>query len=198
MDPELRTLNSEPSPAGRPPVLDEPKRQKILALLALGSSRRMAARVARCAPSTITRTALRDAQFAEQLARAEQSVEIEALRALRKAAQNDRYWRAAAWLLERRNPVDFAFLEKPRMLTQDAAGQLFLSILLYVVGDMPEQKVREVMRRIDDAFLSIEEQARDERQNGTSTPQDEGVLQQPTPQSPNLCPRPVLAQTPSS
>ena len=57
-------------------MLDDSKRQTILALLSNGSRRRIAARFVRCAPSTITRTADRDPEFAEQLARAEQNLEL--------------------------------------------------------------------------------------------------------------------------
>jgi hypothetical protein len=89
---------------GRPVVLDETKRRMIIALLMNGSSRRMAAGFVGCAPSTITRTAARDAEFAAQLARAEGNAETEALSLIRKAAHKERYWRAAAWLLERKNP----------------------------------------------------------------------------------------------
>ena len=45
---------------GRPAVLDPTKRQRIAALLAVGCSRRVAARYVGCSPSTITRTAARD------------------------------------------------------------------------------------------------------------------------------------------
>ena len=54
----------QPNRGGRPPSLDEAKRRKIIALLANGSSRRVAARVVGCAHSTITRTAERDPEFA--------------------------------------------------------------------------------------------------------------------------------------
>ena len=87
---------------GRPAVLDETKRRMIIALLMNGSSRRMAAGFVGCAPSTITRTAARDPEFAAQLARAEGNAETEALSLIRKAAHKERYWQAAAWLLERR------------------------------------------------------------------------------------------------
>ncbi len=87
---------------------DERKRQKVLALLANGSSRRMAARYFGVAASTITRAGVRDPDFGRQLAEAEQSSEIEILRAIRGAARKAGYWRAGAWLLERRNPDDFA------------------------------------------------------------------------------------------
>jgi len=103
---------------GRPPVLDETKRRTIIALLANGSSRRMAAGYVGCAPSTLTRTAARDPEFAAQLARAEGNAETEALSFLRQAARKERYWRAAAWLLERKNPDDFA-PRKPDVLTEE-------------------------------------------------------------------------------
>ena len=44
-------------------TLDEEKREIVLRLLANGNSRRVAARYAGCAPSTITRTAQRDEDF---------------------------------------------------------------------------------------------------------------------------------------
>lgn len=105
-------------------ALTEAKRRKILMLVANGSSRRMAARWVGCAPSTITRTALRDPEFGRQLALAESRVEIEALRAIRAAAQQGRYWHAAAWLLERRNPRDFGRQSPKTLPAQEAAPML--------------------------------------------------------------------------
>lgn len=90
--------NHEKNPGGRPPVLDERKRRIVLALLANGSSQRVAARYVGCSPSTIANTIDRDPEFADVMAQAEQNSEIEALRLLRNAARKDRYWRAAAWL----------------------------------------------------------------------------------------------------
>ncbi len=75
------------------PVLDEKKRAKIIALLANGSSRRMAARYVGCAASTIIRTADRDPEFAEQMAAAELNAEVDALRAVRAASRKDRHRR---------------------------------------------------------------------------------------------------------
>ena len=74
-------------------MLDLAKRQKIIALLSNGSSRRMAAKYVGCSPSTIARTAAADPIFADQLAAAESSSEVDALRALRAAYRKDRYWR---------------------------------------------------------------------------------------------------------
>ena len=93
---------------GRPPVLDEAKRKRIIALLANGSSRRIAAHYVGCAQSTITRTATPRSPIRGGVGPGRTHAEIEALHNLRKAARNERYWQAAAWLLERRNPEDFA------------------------------------------------------------------------------------------
>ncbi len=101
---------------GRPPVLDHKKRRQILAVLANGNSRRTAALYVGCSPGTITQTIRRDPEFAEEVARAERTADIELVRAIRDAAREGKYWRAAAWLLERRNPADF-LLRRPDTFT---------------------------------------------------------------------------------
>ena len=98
---------SRPGRAGRPPALDSEKRQQVISLLTIGCSRRIAARHVGCAPSTITRTAARDPDFADKLAKAETNLERDLLDSIRTAAKNERYWRAAAWLLERKNSKDY-------------------------------------------------------------------------------------------
>jgi hypothetical protein len=108
---------------GRPATLDEVKRRKLLAILSNGSSRRVAAHVVGCSPSTITRTAKRDREFAAALVAAEMNVEIEALQHIRQAAKEGRYWRSSAWLLERRNPVDFGRRTPNTVSEEDAATQ---------------------------------------------------------------------------
>jgi hypothetical protein len=112
---------------GRPPTLDEKKRRQIIAILACGCSRRVAARIVGCAHATITRTAQRDPEFGAQLDAAENAVQVEALRNIRNAAQNGRYWRASAWLLERKFPHDFAQQPHNAITAEDVA-----SIILYM------------------------------------------------------------------
>src|SRR6516225_3919571 len=98
-------------PAGRKPdpreVLDVKKRTKICGLLSLGYSRNMAAEYVGCDPSTISRTAKRDEAFRSQLADAESETSIDALRLIRHTGSQERYWRAAAWVLERRHPDEY-------------------------------------------------------------------------------------------
>ena len=93
---------------GRPPVLDEAKKREILAIVAVGCSRSMAATYVGCAISTIQNTAERDPTFAEKLRQAVYSTELGLLKNIRNAAKKEQYWRAAAWALERRFPERYA------------------------------------------------------------------------------------------
>lgn len=85
-------------------ILDELAQQKVCAVLALGCSRKTAADYLGCGPALISKTARRNPQFAEQLAKAESACEVSALTQFGKALKDERNWRAVAWLLERRFP----------------------------------------------------------------------------------------------
>jgi hypothetical protein len=128
--------------------LTRKNRAKIIALLANGSSRRMAARYVGCAPSTITRTAARIRGFAEQMAVAEQNADIDALRSLRVAARKPRYWRAAAWLLERRNPDEFA-RRTPNTYTTEEFSRCMAMVANALTRDLPEENYERVMKELD-------------------------------------------------
>jgi hypothetical protein len=150
--PELLPSNPEPvSAMPRSPreTLDEKKKGKIIALLANGSSRRMAARFVGCSASTIVRTAMRDLDFARQVLEAEQNTEIDTLPSLRIAARKDRYWRAAAWLLERRNPEDFA-RRLPEVLTKEELHQLLDRFVESLLKDLPEENYQRIMASMDE------------------------------------------------
>jgi hypothetical protein len=101
-----------------------------------------------CSPSTITRTAASDPDFAEQLATAEQSAEIDAIRAIRAASRKDRYWRAAAWILERKNPEDFA-LRPPTVFTGEEVFQMMSLIIDILHQDIPEENCQRAMDKIE-------------------------------------------------
>jgi hypothetical protein len=151
--PSLSSSESD-QPLSRRDVLDEAKRTTILTLVANGSSRRIAARVVGCAPSTITRTAARDPEFAQRLARAEQNVEIEALRRLRNTARQDRYWRASAWLLERKNPDDFA-ARPPGTCSPEGVVRLLTELTIILAGSVPEENCRRAIDRLDQLLVQF-------------------------------------------
>jgi hypothetical protein len=109
----LSTPNSQP-PAptpnprkpGRPRALDDAKRREICALISAGCGIEGAAKYVGCAASTIRREGVRNPEFGDALRRAQLSAELAPLQLMRGFAR--KYWRAAAWLLERTNPQRFA------------------------------------------------------------------------------------------
>ena len=140
---------------GRPTTLDPEKRQRLLSLLSLGCSRRIAARYVGCAASTITRTAARDPAFADQIAQAESNLEIELLGAVRQAARSDRYWRAAAWLLERKNPQDY-FKRPQQNYTPDNVTQLFAAILDSLRTQLPAPQRNLALQQLSTLLLEFD------------------------------------------
>lgn len=132
---------------GRRHVLTNTKRKMIISLVANGSSRRVAAQYVGCAPSTITRTVRRIPEFAEELVRAEQLNEITLLRNIKNAAQNPRYWRAAAWLLERTNTDDFVIKEK-EAITPEKVREFIGHFIENVLCELPERYRKIVVKRV--------------------------------------------------
>ncbi len=135
--------------------LDETARRQIIRLVTLGSSRRMAARVVGCAASTITRTAARDPQFAAELARAEAKLETRMLHCIRKAAQTQCHWRAAAWLLERKNPQEFA-PRPPGVLTVVEVYRMFAEVLASLGGQIADENRRRAMDALETLLLEAD------------------------------------------
>lgn len=140
---------------GRRPVLDEFKRREILAILAVGGSRRTAARYVGCAVSTIQNTADRDCQFAHDLGQAEHQAEITYLKSIQKATRQEKYWRAAAWGLERKNPDDFA-RRGPNVFTPDQVTLLLARFAEIVVKEVPVAAYRKnVLKRFDALIVDL-------------------------------------------
>ena len=105
-------------------------------------------------PSTITRTAARDPEFAAQLARAEQTAEINLLRSVQTASKMPKHWRAAAWLLERRNPEDFA-VRQPHLVTEQQMADIITHLIEVINEDLPEENYRRAIQKLDDVLLEM-------------------------------------------
>ena len=134
---------------GRRPVLDQYKKGQILAIISMGHSRRTAARYVGCAPSTITNTAERNAAFAKSLRQAEQKSEIDNMKNIQEAAKKAQYWRAAAWILERRNPEDFA-PKNPNALTIDDLRRLLAEFVQIIMEEVTVERYRRrLLKRLD-------------------------------------------------
>ena len=108
--------------AGRPRALDEAKKREVCALLSAGGSMRFAGRYVGCSAKTIRNEAQRDPDFGDCLRKSQLVAQLEPLRALRQKATT--HWRAAAWLLERGDPEQFARLDQKFFKPQDVANLL--------------------------------------------------------------------------
>jgi IS30 family transposase len=116
----LPTPRSQPRKPGRPRALDDTKRREICALISAGCGIEGAARYVGCAASTVRREGIRNPEFGDALRRAHLSAELAPLQLMREFAR--KYWRAAAWLLERTNPQRFA-KQNVRLLKPEQLGQ---------------------------------------------------------------------------
>ncbi len=146
---------------GRPRVLDEGKQREVCALVSSGCSVTAAARYVDCAPNTIRRAADRDEAFGQRLREARLAAQLSPLRAMRKAAAT--HWRAAAWLLERTDPDQFARRPPPafRPKQAQALAHDVLAILSAEIEDpLLLQRVRRqiyhLMRYSIDGVVGVE------------------------------------------
>ena len=110
---------------GRPRALDEVKQREVCALVSAGCSLAGAARYVDCSVKTIHREAERDPAFSDHLRKSQLAAQLEPLRALRGKANT--HWRAAAWLLERIDPKQFARYDS-KLLTPEEVGDLLDNI----------------------------------------------------------------------
>jgi hypothetical protein len=142
-------------------VLDEVKKREILAIVAVGCSRSMAASYVDCAVSTIQNTADRDATFAEKLRQATYNTEVGLLKNIRNAAKKEQYWRAAAWALERRFPERYA-RRGPDVITLEQVTQLLGRFSDIVAEELPDRFRKRVLKRLGKLAKSLSESARED------------------------------------
>jgi len=153
--------------AGRPPVLDTFKKREILAILTVGCSRRIAAAYVGCDVTTIRNTALRDPEFAEKLGRVENQTELGCLRNIQNAAKKEQYWRAAAWILERRNPQDYA-LRHADAVTPEQLQSLLVAVAQIILGPVADPAARQhVIEQLDTLTTSLSQPPDPEASNAS-------------------------------
>jgi hypothetical protein len=137
---------------GRPPVLDESKRREILAILTMGCSQAAAADYVGCSISTIRRTLERDPLFAQSIGRARSNAEVGLVRNIRTAADSGKYWRAAAWALERFFPARY----NPgalQTITPEQLAQVITQLAEMIVQQVPVERYRKNILKAVDALL---------------------------------------------
>jgi hypothetical protein len=152
------TLPANGSASAARGLLEPAKRAILLKLLARGLSLRSAARYVGCHPATITRTAARDPEFAQQLAEAEEALPLMALDRLTAAVNDPRNWRAAAWILERTHPERFA-PRKPQAITPEQIGDVINRVLDTVSeSGITMAQLTEVENRVRQLFSEAQEE----------------------------------------
>lgn len=132
----------------RPTVLDENKRNAIVAIISVGCSQNVAARYVDCASSTIRRTADRDPEFNAQLRQAKSNAELSLVKNIRSAANKEQYWRAAAWALERDFPDKYAH-RQPDTITREQLRIMLAEFVEIIIADMPEPERKQVVKKVN-------------------------------------------------
>lgn len=117
-------------------TLSETKQRELLALLAVGCSRRTAARYVNCTQKAINDLARSNPEFAEKLRRAEANLEIESLKNVFNAAKQEKNWRASAWVLERKSPQEF-LKKRPDVVPTDLLDTLLDRIVALLIDECP-------------------------------------------------------------
>jgi hypothetical protein len=146
-------------------VLTSEQKSQITAVISVGCDWRTAADYAGCKLADIRRAMQNDPQFAADLRRSQARIELNHMQTIRKAAEEPKNYRASMWWLERHAPERFG----PRSAGVVTARQLkaYLAILASVLngGDDGPMQRSEVLERLRNFALSIDELMRDERMN---------------------------------
>ena len=124
------------------------ERCEILALLSAGYSRTTAAKYIHRAPATVQQEILEDPDFAQQVAKAEEGSEMFYLSCIRRAALKEQYWRAAAWVLERRIPHRYGAI-KPESLTAEQVQKFLEKCVQIIADELPDDEQRaKILNRL--------------------------------------------------
>jgi len=130
------------------------ERSEVLAILSAGCSRAAAARCVKCTPYLLHRELLENTKFAEQVAKAEEGIELFYLSRIRSAAQKEQHWRAAAWVLERRLPDRYG-IKKAASLTVEQVQNFMTSCLQIVADELPDEEQRtRILNRLTDELAT--------------------------------------------
>ena len=164
---------------GRPPVLDDGKRREILAILSTGCSQAVAAEYVGCSVSTIQRTVERDPLFAESLGKARNNAELGLVRNIRNAANNEKYWRAAAWALERFFPNKY-HPGTPHVISAEQLALVLTQFAHMIVEQVPVARYRKnIIKGLESMVRSLGQTIAEEAAGKDLAAQQEAVAVAP-------------------
>ncbi len=187
---EIGTVPGEQRTPDPREALDPVKRATVVALVRLGGSRRLAAREVGCCHRTIARAAARDPQFAAELAAAESRADGKALRLIDRATDQEKYWRAAAWVMERRNPEEYG-RRAPHTFTGDQVMERFTRFLHVVMPKLPAECHETLLEEYENVLSDLTENPDAEVDKKKFAVEDKAPVAAPPPPEPleKQCPR---------
>ena len=137
--------------------LSPKERSEVLAILSAGCSRATAARCVKRTPYLLRREILENAAFAEQVAKAEEGIELFYLSRIRTASLKEQHWRAAAWVLEHRLPDRYG-TKKPEHLSAEKVQKFMTSCLQIIADELPNSQQRtKILQRLTDELETLEQ-----------------------------------------
>jgi hypothetical protein len=86
---------------------------------------------------------------------AESGVDMNALKRIQEASAENKNWRAAAWVLERRHPEEFG-RKTPHTFTGDQVMALLAQIFNFTLPAVRKDKVNGFMREFNEALRDVE------------------------------------------
>jgi len=129
-------------------ILDDGKRNAVVAIISVGCGVDVAAKYVGCSASTIRRTAAREPDFNEQLRQARSNAELSLVKNIRKAGNKEQYWRAAAWALERGFPDKYA-PRQPDAVTREQLRLMLAEFVEIIIADLPERYRKRVVKKVN-------------------------------------------------
>jgi hypothetical protein len=132
---------------GRPEVLDTVKQVQVTAIVGVGCSQALAADYVGCASSTIQRTADREPAFGKALRKAKGNSELSLVNCIRNAAKQPKYWRAAAWALERGFPDKYG-CRGPDVITVEQIDVLIARFSEIIVHEVSVQARKRILKQV--------------------------------------------------
>jgi hypothetical protein len=170
--------------------LTEKEKDALTAALKLGNTRETAANVVGCTPEELLAEVESDPQLERDVRQAEAAAEVQHMRTVHKAAQDEKNWRSSVWWLERRDRQRSAAAKwglSDVTAAIQAAVKRLLEIILNEVPDLRRRHsiLSEILKasdKADDGSLSSlthlaemkpDNDAKDDRESSLASEQED-------------------------
>ncbi len=138
-------------------LLTAKEQSSVVSVLMAGADLRAAADYVGRSQADIRGTAEADAEFQARLDRAEPHFELKQLGNITQAAMREQYWRAAAWLLERKFPSRYAKPD-PEALAPAKVRTLLENLVKAVLTEVKDPEVQaNILQRLRKLLESIQQ-----------------------------------------